>query len=191
MLSFLRSSVIAALLLAVLAGSGCGSKPPETVIVNQTVTVVRTATPTKPVATPKLINVPVNLALGPTSEYAAFSIPIFLTTDQTLHLSWKSDGGSFQMKVINPLGEIAGVDMMGLSEADSDAELDYIGGFTFSPAEYEGPGWSNGFYYFVPKITKGQGPVKLTVSYWTEGFTRTNPTASTNKTTTTPAATTG
>jgi hypothetical protein len=157
--------------LCCLAVVSCSKAVPETVTVSQTVTVVRTATPTKPATTPKLSNVPVSLAVTPPNEYAAYSLPIYITTDKALHLSWKSDGGGFQMKVINPAGEITGTDMTGVSDQENENELDFLGGFVFSPADYTGPGWVNGFYYFVPQIRKGQGPVKITFSYWLESYT--------------------
>ena len=171
-----RYAWLTPVLLGAVICSSCAKQAPETVVVNQTVTIVRTATLTKAVTTPKLSNVSINLSVTPPNEYAAYSLPIFLTTETMLHLSWKSDGGGFQMKVINSFGEVAGTDMAGVSDTDNDNQLEYIGGFTFSPADFNDPKWSTGFYYFVPQIKKGQGPVKITLSYWTENYSTTTTT---------------
>jgi hypothetical protein len=133
-----------------------------------TSTLVKTISASAPPTTPKLSSAAVALSITTPAEYAAYSIPVYLTRKQTLHLNWKSDGGGFQMKVTTPGGYVVSAGAQGVNSSDTTEQLGYLGGFDFCPGDRTGDNWVDGYYYFVPTIFKGSPPIKLTVTYWIE-----------------------
>jgi len=137
-----------------------------------------TALKTVTTATPKLTSLSINLAIVAPNDYAAYVLPLYLTGDTVLHLSWKVEGGAFRMTVTTPGGKVIPVTGKGVETSGTAEPLGYPGGMVFctSDAAYAGFDWGgDGYFNFTPHLLKGDAPVKITLNYYFESKPAANP----------------
>jgi hypothetical protein len=153
--------------------AGCKAKyitVPVTIVATVTATASATApVKTIPTTTPKLNTMPVTLAVVAPSDYAAYVLPLYLTSNTVLHMSWKVEGGPFRMTVTTPGGKVLPVNAGGVGTSGAAEQLTYSGGFAFcmSDAAYSGFDWGgDGYFNFTPNLVKGDAPVKITLNYY-------------------------
>jgi len=164
--------ICALLVLSLLAG--CKAKTitvPTTVVktIVATVTGLATAIKTTPTTTPKLNTVSISLSIVAPSDYAAYVLPLYLTGDTVIHMSWKVEGGPFRMTVTTPGGKVIPVTGKGVETSGTSEPLSYSGRLAFctSDAAYGGFDWGgDGYFNFTPNIVKGDAPVKITLNYY-------------------------
>ena len=107
--------------LMVLALDGCKAKMiivPITIVKTSVSTVMATTAPPTtrvvPTTTPKLNSVAVALAIIPPGDYAGYVLPVYLTGNSIMHISWKVEGGPFRMTMTTPGGKVLPVTSKGV-----------------------------------------------------------------------------
>jgi len=165
-------------LLALSLTVGCKAKTitvPVTIVQPVVTTITVTSSPatskTTPVTTPMLKTLSISLTIMAPNDYAAYVLPLYLTGDTELHMSWKVEGGAFRMTVTTPGGKVIPVTAKGVETTGTAEPLGYSGGLVFctSDAAYAGFKWGgNGYFNFTPHLNKGDAPVKITLNYYFE-----------------------
>jgi hypothetical protein len=133
-------------------------------------TAVKSATPT---AVPKLNDISFSLTLDKGQEYTESTTPIFLRSDQVLHLNWLvvKGGNHFHLIFTLPNGSTIAVRTDGTlaaySSANSVAEdLTKSGSLVLRPSDND---WEDGYYIFHSFIGSGDTAVSIKLLYWIEG----------------------
>lgn len=162
-------------LLGVIILAGCKTEyvtVPVTIVATVTATgeaakaTVTTPIKTTPTTTPKLNTMPITLSITAQNDYAASVLPMYLTRDTVLHLSWKVEGGPFRMTVTTPGGKVLPVTSQGVQTSGAVEALTYSGGLAFCMSD-SGFDWGGeGYFNFTPYINKGDTPVKITLNYY-------------------------
>jgi hypothetical protein len=164
-------SACLAILLSLAAGCKAAEVTvPVTVIstVTKMVTVKANSTPT---AAPKLYSASFNLVVTDPNDYNAYLLPLFLTDDQILHMTWKVEGGFFRMTLTTPGGAVIPITSDGVKTSGSAEKLDYSGGITFCISDdvYSGYDWGGmGYFIFTPHLLAGDPSVKVALNYYFE-----------------------
>ncbi len=166
------------ILLVLFALCGCKAKMitvPVTILKTLVSTVtVTTAPPTTkvvPTTTPKLNSVPITLSVMAPGDYAGYVLPVYLTSNTIIHISWKVEGGPFRMTMTTPGGKVLPVTSKGVVTAGVPELLDDSGGIVFcmSDPTYSGFDWGGeGYFNFTPNLVKGDAAVKITLNYYFE-----------------------
>lgn len=176
--------LLVCLLVLLSPAAGCSS---STVTVPVTIisTVVKTVAvkdTSKATIAPKLYSAAFNLVVNEPNDYNAYLLPLFLTDDQILHMTWKVEGGAFRMTLTTPAGAVIPVTSGGVQTSGSAEQLDYSGGITFciSDGAYAGYDWGGtGYFIFTPHLMAGDPSVKVTLNYYFETKVEEEPVATT------------
>jgi hypothetical protein len=133
---------------------------------------VATKSPT-PTAVPKLNEISFSLALESKQNYTESTTPIFLRTNQVLHMNWLvvKGGNHFHLTFTLPNGEAVAVRSDGTLAAYSPTgpvseDLTKSGSLVFRPSDND---WEDGYYIFHSYITTGDQDVTIKLLYWIEG----------------------
>jgi hypothetical protein len=183
-------------LLVLCLTSGCKAATvtvPVTIVATSLKTVtVTSATPLKttPTTTPKLVSLSINLAVVAPGDYDAYVVPLYLTGDMVLHMSWNVEGGDFRMTVTTPEGKVIPITTDGVQTSGTAEPLDNSGGIVFctSDAAYSSLDWGDGYFDFTPNLIQGDAPVKITLNYYFDTLPDTASTVSTTPATSATAA---
>ena len=194
-------AVVCALLLVIFVMSGCGSKTAATnsqsnpsaspkastaakTTSNTTAPKATTTTkaagagtskttpPATPKAMPKLTDIAFTLTLPDGQDYTENTIPIYLKTDQTLHMNWLVIKGSdhFHMTFSLPDGNVIAVGNTGNLTSYKRGEINRenltkSGDLVFRPGDND---WQDGYYLFHPQLQANDPSVTLKIIYWIE-----------------------
>lgn len=142
---------------------------PTTIFVTVSGSNTTTAAKTTTVKTPALKSLSINLSIGTGQDYTAYVLPLFLTGDMVLHMSWEVLGGGFRMTVTTPAGQVVPVTSDGVQTSGDTELLNRSGGIVFctSDAAYAGYDWGgDGYFNFTPNLIQGDAPVKVTLNYY-------------------------
>ena len=163
--------------LVLFALCGCKAKMITvqiTIIKTSVSTVTVTTAPTTkvvPTTTPKLNSIPITLAVVAPGDYAGYVLPVYLTVNTIIHISWKVEGGPFRMTITSPNGKVLPVTSKGVVTTGTPELLDDSGGMVFcmSDSTYSGFDWGGeGYFNFTPNLVKGDAAVKITLNYYFE-----------------------
>ena len=133
--------------------------------------VITTATKTTPTTTPALAQTSFSLALVSPQTSAGYTLPIYLSANNTLHLVWTVSGvgENMRMKINTPDGKIVEVEPDGsfvtISSDDPCDQLNSSGSIILKPATQKLAG---GYYVFYPYICDGDQSVNVKIMYWIE-----------------------
>jgi uncharacterized protein YceK len=136
-----------------------------------TTTPSKQTTPAKPKPAPALSQVNFSLSLQPPQEYTEYTQPIYLKSENTLHLVWTVTGvGDHLYLAFNtPNGKYIGVkadgNMVDLSPSRAAERLPRVGSFILKPSLQS---FGDGYYIFHAHITGKDQAINVKLLYWTE-----------------------
>ncbi len=120
---------------------------------------------------PALTTIKFTLSLKPEQSYTEYTVPIYLTAEQVLHLEWlpESGTGTMRMAITTPNGKYLGVTTdCKLAELPEGSilcsKLNKVDNLIFK-AEL----WGDGYYIFHPNLQSGDSDVSMKLLYWVEG----------------------
>ena len=124
--------------------------------------------PTQPPSPPEYRELSFDLALSEGQEYDMYTFPIYIRSNQTLHLSFFVEQGDpiwfgFATPSGKPMGIVTSGDGFGLQEACCSQLLG--GTMVFKPAEY---GCGKGYYQMRPHMIAPSSKARVKVEYWIE-----------------------
>jgi hypothetical protein len=121
---------------------------------------------------PKLTDIAFTLTLADGQNYTENTIPIYLKSDQTIHLNWLvvKGGDHFHMTFSLPDGNLVSVGNTGNLAAYGRGEttsenLTKNGDLVFRPGNND---WQDGYYLFHPQLKTNDQAVSVKILYWIE-----------------------
>ena len=150
------------------------AKPTTTAVVSTprpTAAPVITPTTPKVTTTPTLTQTSFTLLLTSPETYTEYTLPIYLSSQSTIHLVWTVSGvGEHIRMAINvPGGQLVGVKAAGgFVNMTSDAPCDQLnrsGSIVLKPSDQN---WASGYYIFHPYICNNDPTVAVKILYWIE-----------------------
>lgn len=174
--------ILLILLTLTITAAGCAAKTPTKTTPKPAVTSATvpattptipptTSTTTKVTTTPTLTQTAFPLLITAPQTYAEYTLPIYLSADDTIHLVWAVSGVGehIRMSINTPDGKYVGIKAAGGFVAlSNDAPCDQLnrsGSIVLKPADQK---WVDGYYVFHPYISDKDPTVNVKILYWIE-----------------------
>ena len=179
---FVFMGILLAFLTLTITAAGCASKTPtkttpkpaaSTAAPSTTPTVPPPTTPTttKVTTTPTLIQSTFPLQITTPQTYAEYTLPIYLSANDTIHLVWNVSGVGehIRMSINTPDGKYVGEKATGgfvaLTGDTPCDQLNRSGSIVLTPSDQK---WPDGYYVFHPYILDKDPTVNVKILYWIE-----------------------